>query len=114
MSEKTCVEVGEGGKVMTDSGTRSMKGGKVVVEDEIEDETTVNKEDSGESACSMTKGEGEGMCLHNVVGGRGSTNGLGKEGGEDEEGSSRKHRPIGLGDGRKSNRDQGGSCAESR
>ena len=105
MSEKTRVEVGEGGNVVTDSGTRSMKGGKVVVEDKIEDEMTVNQEDSGESAWSMTKREGEGMCLPNVVGGRGSTNGLGKEGGKDEEGSTRKHRPIGLGEGRKSNKD---------
>lgn len=114
MSEKAGIEVGEGGEAMSDSRARGMKVGKVVEEDEIEDKATVKKDDSGESAWSVTKGEGESMGLPNVVSGRGGTNGLGKEGGEDEESSSRKSRPVGQGDRRKSNKDGGGSGAEGR
>ena len=114
VSKEASVEVGEGGKATTDSRTGSMKGWEVVEEDKIEDKAAVDKDDSGESTRSMTKGKGEGMGFSNVIGGGGSTNGLGKEGGEDEESSGWKGRPGGMCDRRESDKNGGGSGTKSR
>ena len=114
VSKEASVEVGKGRKATTDSTPGGMEGGEVMKEDKVENKTAVNKDDSGESSRSMMKGKGEGMCFSNVIGGGGSTNGLGKEGGEDEESSGGKGRPCGLCDRRESYKDGRGSGAESR
>ena len=56
---------------MTDGVSRGMMSREKVEKDKIEDKTTVNKDNSGESTRGMAKREGEGMGLTDVVRGRG-------------------------------------------